>query len=131
MTLLWDAIDFERALVTLTDTKTGRSERPLGDAALAVLRQQPKVDGNLYVSPGRLAGQPVRESHAELYLPCGRIRHEVARPAAFISIGGRRRQITNEQLRPLLGHTGECMTDKYGGVPDEVVNWAANPERRQ
>jgi len=128
MSLRWDAIDFERSMVTLADTKSGRSERPLGDAALAVLSAQPKVAGNPYVFPGRAKGQPIRDvkhtwdavRHAAGFgMKLHGLRH------SFPTVG-RSLDITDEKLRPMLGHVGESMTAKYGGVPTEDVKRAAD-----
>lgn len=45
--LRWSEIDFDRGLLTLADSKTGRSIRPMGEAALVLLRsiaQSPESD---------------------------------------------------------------------------------------
>lgn len=52
LTLKWSSVDLDRGVAVLADTKTKRSERPLGAAALDVLRSMPNVEGNLYVSRG-------------------------------------------------------------------------------
>ena len=40
------------ATLRLEDTKTGRSVRPLGQAAAAALKSVPRIQGNPYVLPG-------------------------------------------------------------------------------
>lgn len=49
--LRWDEVDFDRGLLVLADSKTGRSVRPLANAALNVLRGIERTDGTDYVFP--------------------------------------------------------------------------------
>lgn len=49
--LKWSEIDFEHGCLQLAQTKTGKSTRPLGVAAIAVLRKIPREDGSEYVFP--------------------------------------------------------------------------------
>lgn len=51
--LSWEEVDFERGLLILGDTKTGRSIRPLGGAALALLQslKNETADTTGYVFP--------------------------------------------------------------------------------
>ena len=49
--LRWSEVDFERGLLVLSDTKTGKSIRPLGAAALAVLQGLSKDPGSEFVFP--------------------------------------------------------------------------------
>jgi integrase len=49
--LKWSEIDFERGLLVLADTKTGRSIRPLARAALNLLGQIEKVEDSDFVFP--------------------------------------------------------------------------------
>jgi integrase len=51
--LRWREVDLDRGLMTLDDTKTGRSVRPLGAAALKLLksRHQTSFDSNAFVFP--------------------------------------------------------------------------------
>lgn len=39
LSLRWSAVDLDRSVLTLEDSKTGRSSRPLGAAAVALLRE--------------------------------------------------------------------------------------------
>jgi integrase len=61
LTLRWDAIDAERGFATLDDTKTGRSQRPLGRSALAYVESLPRVEGSHWVFPGANGERPLRE----------------------------------------------------------------------
>ena len=49
--LKWSEVDFERGLLVLADSKTGRSVRPLASAALNLLRTIEKTEGTDYVFP--------------------------------------------------------------------------------
>ena len=50
--LKWEYVDFERESIFLPDSKTGFKVVPLGNAALEVLANTPRVAGNPYVCPG-------------------------------------------------------------------------------
>lgn len=52
--LKWSEVDFERGLLILDDSKTGRSVRPLGTAALALLESISRVPGTDYVFPAEV-----------------------------------------------------------------------------
>jgi integrase len=49
--LKWSEIDFDRGLLTLADSKTGRSVRPLANAALALLKSIDREEGTDFVFP--------------------------------------------------------------------------------
>jgi integrase len=52
--LKWSEVDFERGLLILDDSKTGKSVRPLGAAALALLETISQVPGTEYVFPAEV-----------------------------------------------------------------------------
>jgi integrase len=49
--LQWSEVDLERGMLVLMESKTGRSIRPLGLAAIALLRRIPRADNSEYVFP--------------------------------------------------------------------------------
>ncbi len=54
----WPDIDWDREELTIQDTKNGRPHHlPLSSAALALLRQLPRQEGNPFIFPGREAGK--------------------------------------------------------------------------
>ncbi len=53
----WENVDFERGIIHLTDSKTGRKPIYLSSAALAILSDLPRVEGNPHVIPGGIAGR--------------------------------------------------------------------------
>jgi integrase len=54
----WEFIDFERGVIFLPDSKTGKKPIYLSAAALAVLSTLPHLEGNPHIIPGERAGQP-------------------------------------------------------------------------
>jgi integrase len=52
--LRWSEVDFERGLLVLDDTKTGKSVRPLAGAAAALLKTIAKQDGSDFVFPSEI-----------------------------------------------------------------------------
>ncbi|HYM60754.1 MAG TPA: site-specific integrase, partial [Thermoanaerobaculia bacterium] len=122
-------IDFERGHVRLDDTKTGKSVRPLGQSAAAILASLPRVVGNPYVIPGSKAKQHLKEikrtwcavRHAAKLkgLRLHDLRHSFASvPAA-----------SGESLlvvRSLLGHKQVATTERYAHLGDDPVKRAAD-----
>jgi integrase len=52
LTAKWAYVDWERGIMFLPDSKTGRKPIYLSAAALAVLKEIPRVSGNPYIIPG-------------------------------------------------------------------------------
>lgn len=52
--LKWSEVDFDRRLLVLDDTKTGKSVRPLGAAALVLLQTISRLPGTNYVFPAEV-----------------------------------------------------------------------------
>jgi integrase len=61
--LHWEWIDFERAMIFLPDSKTGKKPVYLNAPALAVLANLPRQLGNPYVICGHRAGRPFAGLH--------------------------------------------------------------------
>jgi len=127
--LRWDDIDFTRAVATLPDTKTKRSVRPLGAAALDVLRSIPRAPDNPYVFQGRRPGLPLADcdrlwdslTHAMgVDLPPYTLPHSFTTVARGLGYG-------DHVIARLVGHlVNDTMTSRYGDVPDVTVRRAAN-----
>lgn len=56
----WTDIDWNREELRLGETKTGRVHYvPLSAAAIAILRDLPRLEGNPYILPGHIHGRPL------------------------------------------------------------------------
>lgn len=133
LTLRRDAINWERGVAILQDSKTGRSVRPLGEAALDVLRNMlsdvPTFADNPYMFPGAKAGQHLKElgrlwlaaKHAAgLKMRLHDLRH------SFATVG-RELGLSDYVIGRLVGHSvigGQ--TSRYGDVPDVILKQAAD-----
>jgi integrase len=131
-------VDLKRAVAVLLDTKTGRSTRPLGTAAVAVLDGLPRALGGAYVFPGAKKGThrvTVRGAWA-----WGAVRHaaglEGGDGIAPARLHDLRHSFTtvarglgygDHVIAALIGHTVRGgMTSRYGDVPDALVREAAD-----
>ncbi|MGQ0643625.1 MAG: tyrosine-type recombinase/integrase [Gemmatimonadaceae bacterium] len=128
LSLRRDVLDWDRGVAILQDTKTGRSVRPLGVAALDVLREGEAFAGNPYVFPGSKPGDHLKEAKrlwlaakhaAGLKVRLHDLRH------SFTTVG-RELGYSDYVIARLVGHVVEGMTGRYGDVPDEIVKQAAD-----
>ena len=129
LSLRWDCVDFERGYLRLSDTKTGKSVRPIGQSAAAVLQSVPRIEGNPYVLPGQKPGEHLKEIKrvwsAVRYaaklddLRLHDLRHSFASVPAT----------SGESLlivRSLLGHKRASTTERYAHLGDDPVRRAAD-----
>ena len=133
ITLRWDVLDMTRGVAVLEDTKTGRSERPLGQAALGVLRRLTRVDGNPFVFVGEGEGRHVGDvkrvwlavKHAARLEESAPLRlHDLRH--SFTTVARDDMGLGDHVIARLVGHTVSGMTGKYGTVRDATVLHAAN-----
>lgn len=129
LSLRWDAVDFERGYLRLDDSKTGKSVRPLGQSAAALLASLPRVQGNPYVLPGLNPKQHLRETKRVWYA----VRHAAKLKGlrihdlrhSFASVPA----TSGESLlvvRSLLGHRRIATTERYSHLGDDPVKRAAD-----
>lgn len=129
LSLRWDAVDLERGYLRLADTKTGRSVRPIGESATAVLEALPRIEGNPFVFPGLKENEHLKETKRLWYavryaakldgLRLHDLRHSFASVPAT----------SGESLlvvRSLLGHKRASTTERYAHLSDDPVKRAAN-----
>jgi integrase len=124
----WDEVDLARRTATLGDTKTGRSMRPLSQAACQVLRSLtrsgelvfPATRGN-----GRMAGFPKFWARiAKLGdLPASVTPHTLRH--SFASLAGDL-GYSETTIAALVGHKGRSMTSRYVHAADAVLLAAAD-----
>ena len=139
LTLRWDAIDSARQLATLGDTKTGRSHRPLGAPALALLDEIPRLEGCPFVFPGRRrAGRPpaplveinrvwyaVRHAAGLDDVRLHDLRHSFASTIASAPGG------SLLMIAKLLGHANVRTTQRYSHLLDDPVRATADATASQ
>ncbi|WP_370676809.1 tyrosine-type recombinase/integrase [Pleomorphomonas sp. PLEO] len=128
--LKWSEVDFEDSLLRLEDTKTGRSVRPLSEAAKDVLRSIKPKEGHPYVFPAeRLQGRPfagMKRAYRKLFVDAGLVgvtphvlRHSFASVGADLGF-------TDSTIGAMLGHAGSGITSRYTHRLDSVLIAAAN-----
>lgn len=126
LALEWSEIDRQRRYATLTDTKTGRSVRSLGDHALAVLDSMPRFKGELRVFPvssiERL-WQAVRHAAGIPDVRLHDLRHTFASVAAS-------ERASLPIIGKLLGHRDTASTARYAHLMDEAVQRVASDTSR-
>lgn len=126
-TLKWAEVDFARRSATLTDSKTGRSHRPLGAPALALLSELDRVSD--YVFPGEKDGEPIKDFKrvwGAVRFAAGLedvrlhdLRHTMA---SFAVASGHSLFVTGS----LLGHSRPSTTARYAHLHDDARHAAAD-----
>ena len=128
--LRWPEIDLTRRTATLSDTKAGRSMRPLSNAGCDVLRAQPRMAGNL-VFPASRGGPATILTFKKIWpriaklaaLPADvtphTLRHSFASVAADLGY-------SEPTIAALVGHTGRSVTSRYLHSADAVLLAAAD-----
>ena len=127
--LRWNEIDLARRTAILSDTKTGRSLRPLSNAACDVLRSLPRSGDFVFPATsgeGHLRGFPqiwARKIVVFSELPQGvtphTLRHSFASLAADLGY-------SEPTIAALIGHQGRTITSRYVHSADAVLLAAAD-----
>jgi integrase len=123
----WREVDFERGIIFLPDSKTGKKPIYLSAAALAVLADIPRLEGNPHVFPGKADGVP----RGGLDRPWSAIRkaagldglriHDLRHSFASVGAGG---GLGLPIIGKLLGHTQAATTQRYAHVAADPVRQA-------
>ena len=108
----WDHINFETGEVELPSTKTGRDVRSVGDLALKLLADMPRVHGEPRIFP---VAYPTLRRRFKLVLRAAGIDencrlHDIRRTVATEAAGA---GISLLLLRDLLGHKTVTMANRY------------------
>lgn len=130
LSLRWADVDFERAVLTLPDSKTGAKSFALAPPALEVLKALPRIEDNPHVLPGRTRkGKPfvglphvwhrLREKAGLDGVRIHDLRH------AFASAGASSGEALT-LIGALLGHTTPTMTARYAHLSDNPVRAAGD-----
>jgi integrase len=117
----WEHVDFERSVLFLPDSKTGRKPLFLNAGALAVLANVPRIAGNPHIIAGAKNGAPrfdLRKPWAAVTRAAGLdglrihdLRHSFASIGAGASMG-------LPILGRLLGHSQAATTQRYAHLAD-------------
>jgi integrase len=129
LTLRWSEVDLDRGAATLPDTKTGKSQRPLGAPAIELLTALPRVEGSAYVFPGAITGEPLKEirrvwTAARHAAGLSDVRlHDLRHTVASFAVGsGHSLYLTGK----LLGHARAETTQRYAHLADDARKAAAD-----
>ncbi|WP_322418927.1 tyrosine-type recombinase/integrase [Mesorhizobium huakuii] len=126
--LRWTELDISLSCLRLADTKTGKSLRPIGGAALAVFKGERRVAGKSFVFPGskgNVAYQGIGKEARRIFEAAQvenatphTLRHTFA---SFASALG----YSDGTIAGLLGHKGRGITSRYVHLPDKALASAA------
>jgi len=127
LNLRWNEVDFQRGLLVLPDSKTGRKNIFLSDAAALVLQSLPQIGD--YVIAGRSPNKPRSDlkrpwqritSHAGLQnLRIHDLRHTFASIAAA-------QGMSLQMIGTLLGHRSTETTSRYAHLTDDPLRRGLN-----
>jgi integrase len=125
----WEWVDFERGMMHLPDSKTGRKPVYLSAAALQILADLPRVKGNLHLFPGEKEGEP----RADLKKPWAAVKraaglegvrlHDLRHSFASVGAGA---SLGLPIIGKLLGHTQAATTQRYAHLDADPMRRAAN-----
>ena len=129
LTLQWSQVDLERGFFHLPDSKTGKKDVVLGAAAMTVLANMPRVEGNPYVIVGEVEGRHRSDlkrpwkritAHAGLAdLRLHDLRHSFASVGAASGMG-------LPIVGKLLGHASPSTTARYAHLADDPLRRASD-----
>lgn len=125
----WSYVDFERGLLNLPTSKTGKKTVFLSAAALEILATLPRLDGNDFIIPGGNDGQP----KADLKNPWAAVTqaagleglrlHDLRHSFASVGAGG---GLGLPIIGKLLGHATPAMTAKYAHLDNDPMRRAVD-----
>ena len=127
--LRWDEVDFERACLRLSESKTGKKVIPLGAPAIEVLKTAPECEGNPYVCFGVKQGaafcglqavwKRLRDRAGLSDLRLHDLRHSHASFGAGLGL-------SLPLIGRILGHSSTATTARYAHLADDPVRQAAD-----
>ncbi len=129
--LRWSEIDFDGSCIRLRESKSGKSTRPIGEAAMAHLRSLPRVDG-AHVFAGRGTEHArMSKTIASIFDAAGLSDargHDLRRTFASMAAG---LEYSDATIGELLGHARQGVTSRnYIRRPDDALIQAATRTAR-
>lgn len=129
--LRWQHVDFERGLLLLPESKTGRKTIVLSALSLAVLASLPRIGS--YVIAGANAGAKDERPRADLKRPWAAISkraglegvrlHDLRHTHASVGAGA---GLGLPIIGKLLGHSNAVTTQRYAHLDNDPLRKAAN-----
>jgi integrase len=124
----WSQVDFERGLLLLADSKTGKKPVYLSAAALSILSALPRIEGNPHIIAGAKDGAP----RADLKKPWAAVTkatglegvrlHDLRHSFASIGAGA---SMGLPVIGKLLGHSQAATTHRYAHLDADPLRRAA------
>lgn len=134
LSLRWEWVDFDRAVLRLLDSKTGARVVHLGTPALELLQGLPRVDGNPHVFPSSRSGGHL----VGLHRIWDRIRrhaglegvrvHDLRHSFASVAVSG---GDSLYLVGKVLGHAKSRSTERYAHLADDPVKAVAERTSRE
>ncbi len=129
LSLRWEWVDFDRAVLRLPDSKSGAKTVPLGAAALQLLASLPRYEGNPHVLPGEAPGGHLvglQKVWARLRARAGldnlRI-HDLRHSFASVAVAeGNSLYLVGK----VLGHQQASTTERYAHLGDDPLRAVAD-----
>jgi integrase len=128
LTLKWEFVDFDRAIIRLPESKTGAKTLYMNAPALTVLNELPRMDGNAFVIVGEKAGAHL----VNLQKPWRRIRnaaglsdvrlHDLRHSFASVAAS---RGMSLPVIGALLGHSQPATTARYAHLAADPLKAAS------
>lgn len=123
----WEWVDFDRKILNLPDSKTGKKPIRLSDQAIHILKDLPRINDNPYIIIGKNAGEPLKEPKKQWKRICQAanledvrihdLRHTFA--SKCVENG-----IPLQVVGKLLGHSNIRTTERYAHLVEDHIRQA-------
>jgi integrase len=128
MLLQWSSVDLDNGQLNLPDSKTGAKSIFLGEAAVALLRDLPRIHNHPFVFPGRVPGAPVAFinkawEQIRAVAGLGDVRlHDLRHSFASMGVN---HNLSLPIIGRLLGHSRSSTTERYAHLSANPLKVAA------
>ena len=125
----WDAVCLEKLQWFLPNTKSGKSRFVLlNEAAVELLRQRPRTEGNVYVFPGKIPGEHICNPYKGFQRVLKRAGisglriHDLRHSFASLAINN---GATLYEVQHLLGHNDSKTSQRYAHMASDNLRKAS------